>query len=541
MDRIERIAELIAQQEKPITRKALLRSAMAAGVSMTALAAALEARGVEAAHDEALPQARTKTIRVQGIYRPGSQPGGVGKPIHQMADVAKQWEARNPGYTIKFEPDPVLAAGQDEAQWIKTQLLGGIAPDLFNFNQENAWPDADKGWYYTFDSFLNQPNPYVSGHPTLWQQYRYPDIVKGHYGPDNKQYAVDYDMVEVAIFYNKNHFAKAGITRLPQTWAEMIALNQKLQKAGIQRPTIGNAWRLADWGVDIIFDQLFRPFDKLLQAGITSNKTRQSKEYSGYLLPKAMCRAIKMGYLAPDNPRFREVMRILHDWRQYFTRDLGPFMGGQSLEHGYRDFVTEKGSMLWDGNWNVRALRFDPLLKFKVGTFYLPPITRQTSPFAAAHPFPACRIGGIATAFVVSNTPIHNGNITKVLDYIHFLCTPQHAGAIIGEAAQFIPNITGAPTPPGEQIFDDVLRRPYTIIKNTYWGDTQYNDEIRSQNLNYLNDGISLDTYMQQLGRSMQAVADRYIKKYGWEAEAKSWTPANGIKKHPEIARPGSV
>jgi hypothetical protein len=254
-----------------------------------------------------------------------------------------------------------------------------------------------------------------------------------------------------------------------------------------------------------------------------------------------MCRAIKMGYLAPDNPRFREVMRILHDWRQYFTRDLGPFMGGQSLEHGYRDFVTEKGSMLWDGNWNVRALRFDPLLKFKVGTFYLPPITRQTSPFAVAHPVPACRIGGIATAFVVSNTPIHNGNITKVLDYIHFLCTPQHAGAIIGEAAQFIPNIAGAPTPPGEQIFDDVLRRPYTIIKNTYWGDTQYNDEIRSQNLNYLNDGISLDTYMQQLGRSMQAVADRYIKKYGWEAEAKSWTPANGIKKHPEIARPGSV
>ena len=158
-----------------------------------------------------------------------------------------------------------------------------------------------------------------------------------------------------------------------------------------------------------------------------------------------------------------------------------------------------------------------------------------------AHPFPACRIGGIADAFVVSNTPIHNGTIDKVLDYIHFLCTPQHCGAIVGEAAQFIPNIKGAPTPPGEQIFDDVLRRPYTIIKNTYWGDTQYNDEIRSQNLNYLNDGISLDTYMQQLGRSMQAVADRYIKKYGWDAEAKSWTPANGIKKHPEIARPGSV
>ena len=323
---------------------------------------------------------------MQGIYRPGSVPGGVGKPLHMMSDIGKQWQARNPGYTIKFEPDPVIAAGQDEAQWIKTQLLAGVAPDMFNFNQENAWPDADKGWYYTFDSFLNTPNPYVAGKPTLWQQYLYPDIVKGHYGPDNKQYAVDFDMVEVAIFYNKDHFAKAGITRVPQTWAEMIVASQKLQKAGIQHPMIGNSWRLADWGVDIIFDQLFKPFIKELQAGIVSNKNRQSDQYKTYILPKAMCRAIKMGYLGPDNPRFREVMKILYDWRQYFNRDLGSALG--STTDVYRLFVTEKGSMLGDGNWNVRALRLDPLIKFKIGSFYLPPITRETSPFAPAKPLP---------------------------------------------------------------------------------------------------------------------------------------------------------
>ncbi len=539
MDRIERVADAIARQEKLITRKALIKSAAAAGLSMVALEAALRARGVDAAMEEMPLQADSKTIRVQGIYRPGAVPGGVGKPLHMMSDIGKQWQARNPGYTIKFEPDPVIAAGQDEAQWIKTQLLAGVAPDMFNFNQENAWPDADKGWYYTFDGFLNKPNPYVAGKPTLWQQYLYPDIVKGHYGPDNKQYAVDFDMVEVAIFYNKDHFAKAGITRVPQTWAEMTVACQKLQKAGIQHPMIGNSWRLADWGVDIIFDQLFKPFIKELQAGIVSNKNRKSDQYKTYILPKAMCRAIKMGYLGPDNPRFREVMKILYDWRQYFNRDLGSALG--STTDVYRLFVTEKGSMMWDGNWNVRALRLDPLIKFKIGSFYLPPITRETSPFAPAKPFPACRIGGIADAFVVSNTPMKNGNIDRVLDYIHFLCTPQNAGAITGEAAQFIPNIRGAATPAGEEIFNDVLTRPYTIIKNTYWGDTQYNNELRTQNLNYLNGGISLDEYMKEIGHSQASMADRYIAKYGWAAEAKGWSPAAGIQKHPEMGRAGSV
>lgn len=114
-------------------------------------------------------------------------------------------------------------------------------------------------------------------------------------------------------------------------------------------------------------------------------------------------------------------------------------------------------------------------------------------------------------------------------------------GAITGEAAQFIPNIRGAATPAGEEIFNDVLTRPYTIIKNTYWGDTQYNNELRTQNLNYLNGGISLDEYMKEIGHSQATMADRYIAKYGWAAEAKGWSPAAGIQKHPDMGRAGSV
>jgi hypothetical protein len=91
------------------------------------------------------------------------------------------------------------------------------------------------------------------------------------------------------------------------------------------------------------------------------------------------------------------------------------------------------------------------------------------------------------------------------------------------------------------EIFQEILKRPYVMLKNTYWGDTQYNNELRSQNLNFMNDGISLDAFMKHLGQSMDAVADRYIAEYGWAEEAKSWTPDRGIRAHPEIGRPGSI
>jgi hypothetical protein len=65
-------------------------------------------------------------------------------------------------------------------------------------------------------------------------------------------------------------------------------------------------------------------------------------------------------------------------------------------------FVTGQGSMLWNSCTLVRNFTLDTLLDFDVGTFYLPPITRESSPFAPEQPQPMSRIGGIGTSIMVS-------------------------------------------------------------------------------------------------------------------------------------------
>ena len=74
MDRIERVADAIAQQEKLITRKALIKSAAAAGLSMVALEAALRARGVDAAMEEMPLQADSKQSACRASIAPARYP-----------------------------------------------------------------------------------------------------------------------------------------------------------------------------------------------------------------------------------------------------------------------------------------------------------------------------------------------------------------------------------------------------------------------------------------------------------------------------------
>ncbi len=55
----------------------------------------------------------------------------------------------------------------------------------------------------------------------------------GMYQVDGKQYGVPFDLGMVGFWYNKEQFAKAGITAPPATWDELLTDVQKLKDAGL--------------------------------------------------------------------------------------------------------------------------------------------------------------------------------------------------------------------------------------------------------------------------------------------------------------------
>jgi raffinose/stachyose/melibiose transport system substrate-binding protein len=133
---------------------------------------------------------------------------------HPNVDVKVTWYGRD----IRNLLGPALEAG--EAIDIYDIWAGGkadaldlspllIQPALGAGNQESAMTVAE------------------SIMPALWEST---DVLNG----DWQIVGVPYNPFVVMVFYNKDHFAAAGIESVPQTWDEMLAAAESLRAAGYE-------------------------------------------------------------------------------------------------------------------------------------------------------------------------------------------------------------------------------------------------------------------------------------------------------------------
>src|SRR5690606_9972975 len=109
-------------------------------------------------------------------------------------------------------------------------------------------------------------------------------------------------------FYNKDIFRRLGV-QPPTNWTEFLELQQKIQGAGIT-PMLIDQWALADWGVDLVFDQLYRDIRPTLDLHVDPNRSAFMK---GYLDWDELAYLHGKGFFGKDDPRWREVFRVLKD------------------------------------------------------------------------------------------------------------------------------------------------------------------------------------------------------------------------------------
>ncbi|MCB8933279.1 MAG: extracellular solute-binding protein, partial [Chthonomonadaceae bacterium] len=210
--------------------------------------------GVEGASQQS-SASRPYTLRfAPGIYMPDRRPMDVGKPIEGLKHVAEEFERLYPDTRIEFTEAPV---GQRE--YLVTQLAAEQAPEILNVNVEDVWQDVQKGWYIPLDRYLERPNPFIpKGEPgsvQWWDQFKYQAISRGKAAPDGKMYCLTYDMIETGVFYNKNIFRRLGLS-VPTTWPEFVRAEEKIKAAGLIPFLVGST-SVADWGMDLVFDQFY--------------------------------------------------------------------------------------------------------------------------------------------------------------------------------------------------------------------------------------------------------------------------------------------
>jgi len=442
------------------------------------------------------------------FFMPDSVPYGIGKPLQGLKTVVREFEARFPDTRVEFVNVPGVR------EYLVTQLSSGRAPDIINVNVEDVWTDVQKGWYVALDPFLEKPDPFVvervnpnaPGYKQWWDVFRYQAISRGKAAPDGLSYCLSYDMIETGLFYNKDIFKKVGV-EVPKDWDEFLVVCEKLKTAGYT-PVLMNLDAFSDWCTDLFFDQLY--FNTL--PGIDLFKDPIREPYlQGYLDWDEICFLHDKGFFTATDKRYREIWRIMKEFRKYVNKNL-------STTDMTREFVMQRGAMHWNSSNFTYRLLGDSHLGFEWGVFYPPKFTKNTSQYASDTPM--CVIGGSANQLEVTNSafgdtgdPKTSERLKRVIQLLQFMTLPENCERVVNEYTCLIPNVVGVPVLAPLKPFEEILERRYTTTKWMYTFDLKFSEIQRRMLELYLNDGITLDGFLDWQRMALNAACENLVSR----------------------------
>ncbi len=133
----------------------------------------------------------------------------------EWQQIIKDFEAKNPDIKVNLDVQAWTAINDV----IKTKIQAGKQPDILNI-------DSFAG--FAADNLLYPAKDIVSSSTLADFQ---PSFVKNA-SIDGTQWGLPFIASARALFYNKDIFAKAGVTTPPTTWAELEADAAKIKAAG---------------------------------------------------------------------------------------------------------------------------------------------------------------------------------------------------------------------------------------------------------------------------------------------------------------------
>lgn len=190
--------------------------------------------------------------------------------VEGLNEMKVEFEKEYPNIKLDIQ---TVGGGADYAAALKTKFASGDAPDIFS---NGGYAEMDL-WGDKMEDLSDQP----------WVK----DLIPMAAEPmtkDGKVYGMAMNLEGIGIIYNKDLFAKAGITETPKTLSALEEAAKKLQ--AIDVIPFGNAysewWLLGNQGISVAFAQQDNvdEFIKSLNDGtgtIVGNKTFE--EWSNYL------------------------------------------------------------------------------------------------------------------------------------------------------------------------------------------------------------------------------------------------------------------
>jgi raffinose/stachyose/melibiose transport system substrate-binding protein len=183
--------------------------------------------------------------------------------------------------------------------------------------------------------------PYFDADPE-WKRLAFPESVAYNTRPDGKMYSSPASTASyTGIYYNKEHFAQAGINKFPETWDEFWAACDKLKAAGHTPISL----HLTETG-----------WCTMLMGTAYLGRTAEGQAF--------------MKQQFPTNFNTPQIIDMLNMIKRLYTYTTGDAQGG-NYALAANNFSAENTSMIPNGPWMMQSLSdpsfSEPGFDLKVG------------------------------------------------------------------------------------------------------------------------------------------------------------------------------
>ncbi len=260
--------------------------------------------------------------------------GGDGPAMKALVD---QFNGDNPKITVK--PNTVQWA--DFYQRLPAAAQAGKGPDVGAMHLDQLATNAARKVIVPLDDLASSLELSES------------DFTKEVWGPgiyQGKRYGIPLDVHCLAMYWNKDHFEKAGITEAPTDAASFDEACQKLQKAGYDTPFwVPNQWPGHLMFLSILWQNGGAPY---AEDGSTATYADQAgTDALGWMVEQ-----VKKGYSPPN----------------------------VDIDAQYTAFKNGKTSITWDGIWQLNDLAASGL---PFGVAPVPAVGKEPAVWANSHHF----------------------------------------------------------------------------------------------------------------------------------------------------------
>ncbi|MCF6095351.1 extracellular solute-binding protein [Microaerobacter geothermalis] len=318
-----------------------------------------------------------------------------------LQQLAKEYEKENLNVKVNVQ---TVGGGADYGAALKAQFASGNEPDIFNnggFAEAQTWLDK-------LEDLSDQP----------WVKNVYPSA-KVPMTIDGKLYGQPLNLEGYGFIYNKDLFAKAGITKLPKTLDELERAAKQLDAAGITPFSVGYGewWVLGIHLLNIPFAHQPDP-DEFIQ-GLNNGTAK-----------------------IPGNEKFEQFMDLFDLTIKYGNKN--PLTTDYNTQ--VTQFASGQTAMMQQGNWTTNMiLEINP----NINMGFLPiPINNDAE---AMDKLPV----GVPNNWVVNkNSP----NKDEAKKFLNWMVTSDVGKKYIVEKFKFIPAFDNIEAAGLGALADDIIK-----------------------------------------------------------------------------------